>query len=324
MRAGDPPTYDLFAGPRAAAEPALRSLLASHAATAMLASVPLVPVLGGLSNLCWRADAGERSYFIRLARQATEDLGADHANESRVLVLAGAAGLAPCIVHSDDAARLLVTDWIHGSDSSPPLPRARASVAVALALAKLHHIPVPQDLRIVDFDRQARELGNALPPLARFRDLADVAADVSGLLQAGTARQALCHHDLNPLNLLFDRDGRLWLVDWEYAGLGDPVFDLASYASQHGLDARQRARFATSYAAAGGGAVEVTRLEQATWAFDYVQWLWYRAAMQGRGNLADRNLAQARMTWLAASLRKRARRLLRCNNEPFADNEPWV
>jgi len=324
MRAAGPPSPDLLVRARSAAEPALRAMLAAHPATAMLASVPLLPVLGGLSNLCWRAAAGGRSHFIRLAPQATEDLGADHGNECRVLDVACAAGLAPRIVRCDTGSRLLVTEWIDGAEEGSPLPRTQAFTTAARALAKLHDIPVPPDLRIVDFTRQARELRAALPPLSRYQGLDDVAMVVLGTLQDGTARQVLCHHDLNPLNLLFDRGGRLWLVDWEYAGLGDPVFDLASYASQHGLGTRQLARFAAAYAGAGGRAVDAGRLRQATWAFDYVQWLWYRAAVQGHDTLADRELAQARTERLAASLRGRARRVLRCNNEPFADNETRV
>ncbi len=66
------------------------------------------------------------------------------------------------------------------------------------------------------------------------------------------------------------------------------------------------------------------RLEQAAWAFDYVQWLWYRAALRGRDTLADPDLARARTARLAASLHRRASRVLRCNNEPFADNKTRV
>src|SRR5262249_12101166 len=29
---------------------------------------------------------------------------------------------------------------------------------------------------------------------------------------------------------------RLWIVDWEYAGMGDPAFDLANFAVNNGLD----------------------------------------------------------------------------------------
>jgi thiamine kinase-like enzyme len=35
----------------------------------------------------------------------------------------------------------------------------------------------------------------------------------------------LCHND--PYHLNFLDDGGLWLIDWEYAGMGDPLYDLA-------------------------------------------------------------------------------------------------
>jgi thiamine kinase-like enzyme len=324
MRTVDPPSHDLLAGPRAAAEPALRALLAGHDATAMLASVPLVPVLGGLSNFCWYAAAGSRRYFVRLARQATEDLGADHGNEGRVLAVAAAAGLAPRIVHIDGASRLLVTEWIDTAVRSPPLSGAQALAAVARALATLHDLAAPQDLRTLDFANQARQLEDTLPQTPRGDVLREIAVSVFRRLHDAATRPALCHHDLNPSNLLFDPAGRLWLVDWEYAGLGDPHFDLASYACQHGLGGRRLARFAAAYATAAGRTVDLVRLERAAWAFDYVQWLWYQAALQGPATLADRDLVHARMVRLAASLRGRARRLLRCNNASFADNEPRV
>ena len=35
----------------------------------------------------------------------------------------------------------------------------------------------------------------------------------------------LCHND--PYHLNFLDDGSLWLIDWEYAGMNDPMYDLA-------------------------------------------------------------------------------------------------
>lgn len=320
MRVDRPPPLDLLAAARAEAEPALRALLAAHPATAMLAAAPLTPVLGGLSNFGWRVESPGCSHFVRLAQRGTEDLGADHVNECRVLALACAAGIAPPVLRCDPAARLLVTEWVGVPGAEVTLPRTRTLAVVATTLAGLHRMSVPADLRVVDFGQQAFELEAALPRAPSYDGLRQAAARILDALQAGTTRRTLCHHDLHPLNLLFEGDGRLWLVDWEYAGLGDPAFDLASYASQHGLDSRQRARFAAIYAAAGGFDVDTARLDQATWVFDYVQWLWYRAALQGHDTLADRDLAAARVARLAASLRGRASRVLRCNNAPFADN----
>jgi thiamine kinase-like enzyme len=47
-----------------------------------------------------------------------------------------------------------------------------------------------------------------------------------------------CHNDLLPGNVLFDEDGsRVWLLDFEYAGMNDRSFDLANLSVNCGLDA---------------------------------------------------------------------------------------
>ena len=43
------------------------------------------------------------------------------------------------------------------------------------------------------------------------------------------------HNDLLPANLI-DNGSRLWLIDWEYAGYGSPLFDLGNLASNAHLD----------------------------------------------------------------------------------------
>ena len=44
-----------------------------------------------------------------------------------------------------------------------------------------------------------------------------------------------CHNDLLAANFIDDGE-RVWIVDWEYAGMGDPFFDLANFAVNNGLD----------------------------------------------------------------------------------------
>ena len=43
-----------------------------------------------------------------------------------------------------------------------------------------------------------------------------------------------CHNDLLNANFIDDGD-RLRIVDWEYAGMGDPFFDLGNFSVNHGL-----------------------------------------------------------------------------------------
>lgn len=45
-------------------------------------------------------------------------------------------------------------------------------------------------------------------------------------LDVRASETVLCHND--PFHLNFLDDGFLWLIDWEYTGMGDPMYDLAS------------------------------------------------------------------------------------------------
>jgi thiamine kinase len=297
------------------AEAEVRERLATHAVTAAFAAGALVPIYWGLSNHAWRAEADGRRAFVRLARPGLRRLGADHEHESRILPQVVAAGLAPPVLRCEPSSRLLVTEWVEVARDAMT-PRTEDVTAAAAVLARLHALDAGPVWRRLDFAAQARVLEATLPLATAEDSLAGVAARIFERLGAAAGGCVPCHHDLNPLNLLTDAGGRCWLVDWEYAGLGDPVYDLASYASQHALDAAGRRRLARAYVRAGGR-IDAGRLALAAWAFDYVQWLWYRAALAGGQGPQDRELARQRAGRLAVTLRKRAPRLLRCNNPPF-------
>jgi thiamine kinase len=272
-----------------------------------------------LSNFAWHvAGARQSDCFVRYAGRFGEQLGADHTAECRVLDLTARHGLSPPIVRCDPEARLLVTRWIDAPGVGRPLRDVPSLEVVARTLASLHSLPVPRGTRTVRFDEHAQALEAAFQPDTAAQRLRAVASDVFTLLRAEPTPPVLCHHDLNPLNVLLGGDGRLWLVDWEYAGLGDAAIDLASFANQHGLDARQRARLLDEYRRAGRS-LEPARFDLARWAFDYVQWAWYRAALARPDALIDAELVRADLARLAVSLRRRASGVLRCNNAAFTN-----
>ena len=57
---------------------------------------------------------------------------------------------------------------------------------------------------------------------------------------------ALCHNDLLPANILDDNE-RIWIVDWEYAGMGNPLFDLAGVSANCCYSEEQEIALLESY-----------------------------------------------------------------------------
>lgn len=59
--------------------------------------------------------------------------------------------------------------------------------------------------------------------------------------------QVLCHNDLVSGNLLFSKE-RLYLIDYEYAAMNDPLFDVISFLSENQIfDKELRQRFYLAY-----------------------------------------------------------------------------
>ena len=55
----------------------------------------------------------------------------------------------------------------------------------------------------------------------------------------------LCHNDLNPHNILFSKD--IKLIDWEFSGVNDRYFDLASVCVEFDLPTKDESYFLSAY-----------------------------------------------------------------------------
>jgi len=91
----------------------------------------------------------------------------------------------------------------------------------------------------------------------------------------------LCHNDVHHLNVIASEPMRF--IDWEYAGVGEPYFDLASVCVYHDYTMEQRAQLLRAYAGTVGP-IELERLAKCCWLFDYVRELWSLV----RASLADK------------------------------------
>jgi len=270
----------------------VRAALRANPLTRAWADGELEPLVGGLNNHSWRLDVGGRRYVVRLSSDGDESLGVDRGSEAALLATAGAAGLAPTLVACDLENRLLITHYVDGevwtlADACDPHNIAR----MAHALTSLHGLEVPAGVRVRSFHEQALRLERVVRATGERADapLAARAGEVFTRLDAAKARRTLCHDDLHHLNVV-DDGRRLTLIDWEYGGHGDPIFDLASFVSYHALDAAAVALLLATYA----GPADAARLGDGRWAFDYVQWLWYlAAAAEQPATVADEFRARA-------------------------------
>ena len=216
-------------------------------------ALQLTPLTGGITNrnfLVAGAADGSR-YVVRLAGNDTHLLGISREVEHAATVAAAGIGVGPEVVAFLRPEGYLVTRFIEGR----PVPEAEMRSAerlraVGVTLRRIHDgaaIPglfVP--LRVVEAYRAlARARGVAIPP--EYEQAQAIARRIELALLTAPAELRPCHNDL--LNANFIDDGsKLRIVDWEYAGMGDPFFDLGNFSSNHELDGDADAVLLEAYA----------------------------------------------------------------------------
>ena len=112
---------------------------------------------------------------------------------------------------------------------------------------------------------------------------------------------ALCHNDLVAANIL--DDGRLWLVDFEYAVRADPILDLAGLAGLNGFGPSHCHRLLDAYFGPGRAPISLAQLEQTIRLVRLMAFFW--ALVHGSGGATDGQASFAAA--MAAVLRQNVR-----------------
>jgi thiamine kinase-like enzyme len=217
------------------------------------------PLGGGITNRNYRARLGAGDYVVRLPGKDTALLGIDRAAERIANASAAELGIAPAVAAAGED--YLVTQFV---DSRPvsAVELAAEPHSAARALRAFHdrgpELPtrfwVP-DL-VEDYAAIVSARGGALPGgYEHARRTAAAVAAVRPLTEP-----VPCHNDLLTANLIRDRDGRLLLVDWEYAGMGDPFFDLGNLSINNDFDASADHRLLHAYLGHPPQAAEIAAL----------------------------------------------------------------
>jgi len=142
----------------------------------------------------------------------------------------------------------LVTRFVAGE--IPPLERMREPEQldrVARSLRVVHAGPPLttrfDSFRVVETHRATAAARGTDAP-ARL----DPAWETARLIEAarGHVERRPCHNDLLNANFIDDLI-RIRIVDWEYAGMGDPFFDLGNFSINHELTPDQDAALLASY-----------------------------------------------------------------------------
>ena len=236
------------------------------------------PLDGGITNRNFRATFGGVDYVVRVPGKDTSLLEIDRGAERIANERAARIGIAPPVAAALDDPQAIVTLFVEGRGVEPrELRRPEVLTEVARSLRAIHELgePLPStfdSFRVVEtYADTARERGATIP--VAFERAHEQAGRIEAALQGLEHDPVPCHNDLLAGNFIRG-DKHLWVVDWEYAGMGDRYFDLANFAVNNELEEAGEVALLEDYFADDATARRVATLRLMRFMSDFREAMW--------------------------------------------------
>jgi thiamine kinase-like enzyme len=212
----------------------------------------VVQLDGGITNRNFRVKFGGTDYVVRLPGKRTTLLGIDRQAECIANKAAAELGIAPRVAALLEEPSCLVTAFIQGREMTGEELRTPEMIAeVASDLRMLHdsgtELPSTFDpFELVEsYAETGRQHGSEVPD--GYDDALDAARAIKAAVDGQPDHQPVpAHNDLLTANFLRN-GGRIQLIDWEYAGMGDRWFDLGNFAANNELAEEQEEQLLEAY-----------------------------------------------------------------------------
>jgi thiamine kinase-like enzyme len=209
------------------------------------------PLEGGITNRNYLVTLGGNRYVIRVPGKDTSLLGIDRNAEREANENAASLGVAPRVAAQLDDPPCLVTEFVECREMAPEdlrEPGTRRTVMESVRRVHESGARLPttfNSFRVVEEYREtAASRGGEIP--AAYEEAHVRALQIEAVLSGPEHDPVPCHNDLLAGNFLRGAE-RIWIVDWEYAGMGDRYFDLANFTINNELEASQHAQLLSEY-----------------------------------------------------------------------------
>jgi thiamine kinase-like enzyme len=221
---------------------------------------------GGLTNVSYKVTVGGAAYALRLAGEGTSDY-IDRVAEEHNARVAAESGINAEVIFFDATDGTMVTRFVEGVSMNAGDGFGRdsgAPVRAARALKRVHSLGRVFKSRFDVFaaiDGYLDLLRGWRTPLPEdYYEVGKRARAVRLALEMSPVPLVPCHNDPWPGNLL-DADGRIYLIDWEYSGMNDPMWDLADLSVEAGFGPEQDRAMMEAYHGTGLSPALCSRLE---------------------------------------------------------------
>ncbi len=233
---------------------------------------------GGLTNYNYIMNIKGTEYIIRQPGGMTNQM-IDRINEKVNNQITSELGLNSECVYFDEISGIKISAFIKNSKNvaavDPCSPESLRAVSGLLqkthSSTKCFPNSFDWETELAKYEQIVKELNGDF-----FYDYEDLKKDLIGFLDKNIKQTFTlpCHNDTVPENFIVNDKGEAYLIDWEYAGMNDPAWDVAAYILESKLTEDAIRYFLVDYYGQLPAAEEVLKIKGFMLAQDLLWAVW--------------------------------------------------
>lgn len=196
--------------------------------------------IGGMSNKNFRVNFRGKSYVLRVPGNGSEGM-VERANEEFNALEACKMGVNPEIRYFNAKTGIKLADFVENAETlnAATIQRHDNMKKIAKIYQTVHgsHIRLKNEFNIFqEIEKYDRLMANADAVMYEgWEEVRPQVMALEGYLNDLGVELAPCHNDALYENFIKAMDGTIYLIDWEYSGMNDPMADFAALFIEAGF-----------------------------------------------------------------------------------------
>lgn len=197
--------------------------------------------IGGMSNKNYRVNFGEKSYVLRVPGNGSDGM-VERVNEEYNAIESCKMGVNPKIRYFNAKTGVKLADFVDNAETlnAATIQRHDNMRKIAKIYQTIHnsHIRLKNEFNIFreieKYDMLIQQAGAVM--YDGWEDVRRKAMALEGYLNQLGVDLKPCHNDALYENFIKAPDGTIYLIDWEYSGMNDPMADFAALFIEAGFE----------------------------------------------------------------------------------------
>ena len=196
-------------------------------------STAQITQIGGMSNKNFRVDYQNKSYVLRVPGNGSEGMVVRSCEEFNSME-GSKLGINPPVHYFNPNTGIKLVEYVEDAETlnSATIQRYDNMKKIAQIYRSLHHsrVRLKNEFNIFreieKYDLLLEKAGATM--YEGWEDVRPQVMALESLLNDLGVELHPCHNDAVPENFLKAKDGTIYLIDWEYSGMNDPMADFAA------------------------------------------------------------------------------------------------